>query len=101
MFGIWKQNRWAARYAARRLNGRTNGHRGLLPSRSAMGRFGIGIVSALLTVCVIDYGGIPFSWRLGQTNTRDIHAKIRFSRVNSTRTARKRDQAWEAVPPIY
>jgi hypothetical protein len=101
MFGSWKHNRWAARYAARRLNGRTNGHRAFLPSRSAMPRFAIGLVAAVATVFVIDYGGIPFSYRLGQTVQRDIHAKVSFSRINHTRTERKREQAWESVPPIY
>jgi putative nucleotidyltransferase with HDIG domain len=101
MFGIWKQNRWAARYAARRLNGRTNGHRGFLPGRSALLRFAVVFVTAIVTVFVIDYGGIPFSSRLGQTVQRDIHAKVSFSRVNDTRTARKRDQAKDAVPPPY
>src|SRR5437773_5573796 len=100
MYGSWKQNRWAARYASRRLNGRSNGHRGFVPSRSVMGRFAIGLLSALATFVVIDYGGIPFSNRRGQIVQRDIHAKVSFSRVNDTRTSRKRDQAKDAVPPI-
>lgn len=99
--GNWKQNRWTARYAARRLNGRGNGHRSYLPDRAALGRFAVGLAAAVITVFVIDYGGIPFSYRLGQTPQRNIHAKVGFSRVNQTRTARKRDQAVEAVPPIY
>jgi putative nucleotidyltransferase with HDIG domain len=66
-----------------------------------LGRLAIGIVTAIATVFVIDYGGIPFSYRIGQIVQRDIHAKTSFSRVNKTRTERKRDQARDAVPPIY
>jgi putative nucleotidyltransferase with HDIG domain len=101
MFGSWKQNRWAPRKASRRLNGWTNGHRGLIPDRAALGKLAIGLLAAIVTIVVIDYGGVPFSYRVGQTSQRDIRSKVRFSLVNETRTERKRDQVAEAVPLAF
>ncbi len=83
------------------MNGRGNGHRSLVPDRAAVAKWCICALAAIATILVIDFGGIPFNYRVGQTVQRDIRAKISFSKVNETRTARKRDQAAEAVPSIY
>jgi putative nucleotidyltransferase with HDIG domain len=83
------------------LNGWTNGHRGFVPDRAALSKAAIGLLAAVLTVVVIDFGGVPFSYREGQISTRDVRAKVNFSIPNETRTARKREQAADAVPPIY
>jgi hypothetical protein len=101
MFGSWKQNRWAARKTSRRLNGWTNGHRGLVPDRAALAKVAIGLAAAVFTVIVIDFGGVPFNYRVGQIISRDVRAKISFSIPNDTRTARKREQAADSVPPTY
>ncbi len=100
MFGNWRQSRLGGRLGPRRRNGR-GGLSSLLISRSALGKLAIGLVAALATVAVIDYGGPPFPNRAGQTVTRDIRAKVRFTRPNETLTARLREKAAEAVAPIY
>src|SRR5262245_835267 len=101
MFSNWRQNRWAARNAARRLNGSINGYRMLSIDRTVLAKLSIALLIALATVVVIDFGGPPCPYRIGQTVQRDIRAKIQFDKVNETRTAKRQDQAAESVPPIY
>ncbi len=83
------------------MNGWTGTPRGLFADRSTLGRLGIALAVAVATVVVIDFGGTPFSLRVGQVVQRDIRGKKSFTVPNPTQTAKRRDQAADAVPPIY
>jgi hypothetical protein len=75
-----------------------NGHHASNPVRLA--KVGVALLGVAATVAVIQYGGPPFTYRLGQRPQREIRAKVAFQKIDVAQTDYRRDLAAEAVPPI-
>ena len=95
MFG----NHRTIRRATRRSNGNSKGHRRGLYLKLL--KLGIGLTIAVSTIVVIQLGGPPFPYRLGQIYDRQIRARVRFEVINKAQTARERAKAAELVLPIF
>ncbi len=70
------------------------------PRPLRMARLAIAAAAVLATAAIVDGGGPPFAFRLGQRPTREVRVNVaQFQRRDLVETNKERQKAAEEVPP--
>ena len=72
----------------------------LARQRDRLARLVIVCVAVLVTAAIVHGQGTPFTYRLGQTPSRDIHVNVpEFKRLNQKKTNAKRQEEIDLIAP--
>jgi putative nucleotidyltransferase with HDIG domain len=73
----------------------------LARQRTRLARLGVVAGAVLMTAAIVHGSGPPFTFRIGQRPTRDLHVNVEeFQRVDAAKTTREQEEAADKIDPI-